>query len=396
MGEKMRRNVRLLAWLKFGHMFMLAMAVIVPYWNDLGLDQQAIYQLQTVFLLTVVVFEVPSGYFADRFGRRTSLIWGHAMWALGWSGYVFADTWFEFAIAEVVLGLGVGFTSGADGSLRYDSLLFMGDEERNLRESSRAVSWGSLGEGVAGLIGAALALISLRSPIIAQAIVSVAMTPIVLALTEAPYEKRSQVHTPWREIWHITKFTLHDNRALKWLVMYAASLSTMTYTAVWLMQPYYLEVGVGIAWFGALWFIKHLALAFFSHRAEAIRDRFGLRSLLIWLPIVGVATYLIIGASYTIWVLPIWIGFELLRGVQVPVMIDQMHQQTTSHIRATVMSVNGLVLRSFFAVFALLMGWVSGTWGIQATLLASAGIYGALTAVIFRGLDRNHTLSPKR
>ncbi len=396
MVEKMRRNIRLLAYLKFGHMFMIAMAVIVPYWNSLGLDQEQIYQLQVVFLLTVVLFEVPSGYFADRFGRKNSLIWGHIMWSLGWIGYVFAQDWSGMAIAEVLVGLGVGFTSGADGSLRYDSLLFVGDEHTNLRESSRAIRWGSMGEGIAGILGAALALISLKSPIYAQAVFTVAMTPVVFALTEAPYTREDNGYTPWREIWRITRLTLHDNKAIKWLVLYSAALGTMTYPAVWLMQPYYLEVGIGIAWFGLLWFIKHVFLALFGRWAEAIRNALGLRNSLIMLPIVGVATYLLLGAGYSLWGLPAWIGFELVRGVQFPVVIDQIHILTTSSIRATVSSVSGLVLRGFFAIFALIMGRVSGLYGIQATLLVSAVVYAVLSFVFFIGLDRNHNLRQKR
>ena len=396
MVENMRRNIRLLAYLKFGHMFMLSMAVIVPYWNSLGLDQQSIYNLQAVFLLSVVVFEVPSGYFADRFGRKNSLVWGQVLWALGWLAYVFASSWMDFALAEVFLGLGVGFTSGADSSLRYDSLMFTGEEHTNLRESSRAISFGSVGEGLAGVIGAGLAVLSLKAPIVAQAVFSLSMTPVVLKLTEAPYTKTVHEHAPWREVWRVTRLTLHDDKPIKWLVLYSAGLGTLTYTAVWLMQPYYLEVGVEIVLLGVLWFVKHMFLAYFGYKSEWICQKLGLRNTLILLPVVGVTTYVALAAGYSVWVLPAWIGFELVRGVQFPVLVDRIHQLTTSDIRATVMSVSGLVLRAFFAFFALVMGWFSAHHSIRQTLVFSAAIYTLMSLVLFIGLDRNHSLRKER
>ena len=48
--------------------------VIVLFWQDNDLSMTRIMVLQSLYFLIIVILEVPSGYFVDVFGRRTSLI----------------------------------------------------------------------------------------------------------------------------------------------------------------------------------------------------------------------------------------------------------------------------------------------------------------------------------
>lgn len=386
---KLERNIRLIAALRASKMFMLSMATVVPFFHSIGMNQGDIYQLQAIFLMTAVVMEVPSGYFADTFGRKQSIVLGHFVGIAGWVLYTFATSYNALIFAEILLGLGVGFISGADDALRYDSLLHLKQTGRNLREDSRSNAFGSLAEGFAGLIGGALALISLRTPIIAQAIWAIIVTPIPLRLVEAPRSERESTSHPWRQAIAVTKYALHGNKAVKWLIFYGAALGTMTYTAVWLLQPYYEEVGVPLAAFGFMWFAKHMFLAFFGFKAEAIRDKLGLRRALFVLPAIGVLTYLLLGFGYSLLVIPTFIGFELIRGVQGPVMRDEINKLIDSDFRATVISVQSLVARFSFAGFALLIGFIADARGTRFTMFASAAIYGVLCAVVLYGLIRN-------
>ena len=60
--------------LNFFWMFLIVMPVVVPFMESYGLGMTEIYQLQAIFAISVVLLEVPSGYLADLFGRRHSLI----------------------------------------------------------------------------------------------------------------------------------------------------------------------------------------------------------------------------------------------------------------------------------------------------------------------------------
>ena len=53
---------------------MVAMPIIVLFFKENGLSLFEVMILQSVYSLTVAITEIPSGYIADYFGRRKSII----------------------------------------------------------------------------------------------------------------------------------------------------------------------------------------------------------------------------------------------------------------------------------------------------------------------------------
>jgi len=86
--------------------------------------------VEAAFSVTVMLMEVPSGYFADIYGRRLSMILGAVFFMLSMVAFSFADTFTGFFFAEILGGLGISFHSGANEALLYDSLLVMKEERR--------------------------------------------------------------------------------------------------------------------------------------------------------------------------------------------------------------------------------------------------------------------------
>ena len=46
------------------------MPILIPFLNAKGMSMEQVFQLQAAFALAVLVFEVPSGYIADLWGRN--------------------------------------------------------------------------------------------------------------------------------------------------------------------------------------------------------------------------------------------------------------------------------------------------------------------------------------
>ncbi len=69
-----RRNITKAYIFKFLTMFHLIAGVIIPLftvWGGIKFSQVMI--LHAFYMLTIFIFEVPTGAIADRFGRKTSL-----------------------------------------------------------------------------------------------------------------------------------------------------------------------------------------------------------------------------------------------------------------------------------------------------------------------------------
>src|SRR5215475_4534884 len=97
--------------------------IITLFWKDqIGMSLTDVMLLQAMFGLAIVLCEFPSGYFADRVGYRRSLLVGAVLWLVGWLVYARGTTFGDILVAEMLLGAGSAFISGADRALLWVSL----------------------------------------------------------------------------------------------------------------------------------------------------------------------------------------------------------------------------------------------------------------------------------
>lgn len=118
------RNIRLFYVLE--SILALSGGIILPvyvlYFRHYEISLFQVALLAAVFEATIIVFEVPTGIFADRFGRKPSTAIGFALLAV--SGLIFFAFrgFVGFLVAEIVFGIAETFISGALEALAVDSL----------------------------------------------------------------------------------------------------------------------------------------------------------------------------------------------------------------------------------------------------------------------------------
>ena len=387
MNKYMKRNIRLLYFFRIVRNFALFVPIIVPFFQENGLSQTQIYLLQSLFAITIVLLEVPSGYFADCIGRKQSILLGAVLSTIGFILYSISYGFLPLLFAEIVLGIGYSFISGADTALAYDSFATEGNEKGYLRFESRSSGYMGASEATASIIGGFLAVASLRTPIVAQAATYSLTIPLALLLTE-PKRIKSATQHPWRNIMRITKYALHGHQEIKWLILYGAAMATLTHTMVWLTQPYYQLVGIPIAWFGVLWAAQLYIMSLFSHNADKYEKWLGKKRALISFPIIGCLSYVILGLLPSLAVLPMLLGFYFVRGVHIPILQDYVNAVVESDIRATVLSVKNLVQKLLYALLGPLIGVVVDAYSLQTALLFSAVLYGGLAVIVLFNMKR--------
>jgi MFS family permease len=378
----MNRNINLLYAYKGLRSALIAMPVIVPFWQSNGLSQAQIFSLQSIFAIGMVALEVPSGYFADRCGRRCSLVVGAVISTIGFVVYCVSFSFLPMALAELVLGFGASFISGADAAMAYDSLLSNGEQGKYRKFEAAGFSFIGLSEAIASVAGGLIAIASVRATIVAQVLVYGSLIPIALRMTEPPRHAAEAGRNVVRDVMRIAKYSLHGHTEIKWLIFYGAVVGTLTHTMVWLTQPYYQLVGVPLGWFGALWAIQLLSIAVFAHYADRYESALGKRSALVSFVVIGVASYLALALVKAAWLLPVLLGFYFIRAVFTPIIRDYLNAVVESNIRATVLSVQSLAQKLLYTGAGPLIGWVMDVWSLQTALLFSAIFYGALGAFV--------------
>ncbi len=77
---------------------------------------------ETVFHITSIIFEIPSGVFADVFGRKKMLIVSTIMRMIGNVIMILSNNLFMVCISIAFMALSYNFSSGSGDALAYDSL----------------------------------------------------------------------------------------------------------------------------------------------------------------------------------------------------------------------------------------------------------------------------------
>ena len=171
------------------------MPVVVLFYQNNGMGMHEIFILKAIYSVAIVAMEIPSGWMADVWGRKKTLLLGSILGSVGFLIYSFSYGFWAFVVAEIILGFGHSFVSGADSALLFDSLKANGKESKYTREEGRITSVGNFAEAIAGVLGGFLAAISLRTPFYFQFAVAAIAIPAAFTLIEPKIYTTEHIHS---------------------------------------------------------------------------------------------------------------------------------------------------------------------------------------------------------
>lgn len=128
-------------------------SLFVLYLLQVGFSEGEIGVFQAALFFSNVLFEIPSGLFADRYGRRPSLIAGFLGMTLNGIGFILFSSFLPFLFLFVLYGISSAMSSGADRALLYDNLAAEGRRSDYVKIIARARSIGALTLGASILVG---------------------------------------------------------------------------------------------------------------------------------------------------------------------------------------------------------------------------------------------------
>jgi len=390
MPFSVQRNLTALYLIKVAKWMNLVMPIIVLFYNENGLSMRDVFLLQAVYSVSLMIMEIPTGYFADIAGRRTSMLIGSLFGFSGYLIYASSSGFWVFAMAEIILGLGQSLISGADSAMLYDTLAAGRAGEKYTRMEGRITSVGNFAEALAGLLGGALALISLRTPFIFQACVAFIALPAALSLREPPVVSK-QRKAGIRDIFGIIRNTLFKDKRLRWNTLFSASIGAATLTMAWFAQPFFKSVNLPLGWYGAVWAVLNLAVGLAALRAWHIEERLGAPRTVILFTILILGGYFLLSLfPYMAAILVLMISY-LARGVATPTLRNYINLITTSDVRATVLSVRNFMIRMFFAILGPFFGWITDAYGLSEALFIAGLTFSILCGISLIGFLRYKT-----
>lgn len=376
-----RGNLFRLNIIKFSKWFSLVMPVIVPFYKDNGLNVTEIMVLKAVYSVVVVALELPSGYFADVLGRKKTLIAGAVMGAAGFIVYSFTHSYLGFLLAEIALGIGHSFTSGADSAMLYDTLATDRRQKEYSRYEGINASVGNFSEAFAGIIGGALALASLRLPFYFQTLIASAAIPAALTLVEPARNVEKTGKAGINDLLNVIHSILFRKKDLRFNLFFSSIIGAATLLMAWFAQPLFEKMLLPLALYGIVWTALNLITGGSSIMAHRVEQRLGETKTLTMIALAIPFLMLVSGLVPGLLIIPLLVLFYLLRGIATPVLKDYINQHTDSQVRATVMSLRDLTIRVIFAIFAPIAGWFSDHYGLGVGLSVMGGLIMLLSII---------------
>lgn len=150
-------NVWKLFAIRFFNHLIPAYVIERLFWEERGMTIQMVVYTEIIFAFTIVLFEVPSGILADRWGRKKLLICAALLGCLEFLLLVFATAFWHFALVVFLAAIGHSASSGAEDALLYDSLAVEAKESQFEKVVGRLNAWGLVAVILAALSGSFLA-----------------------------------------------------------------------------------------------------------------------------------------------------------------------------------------------------------------------------------------------
>jgi MFS family permease len=368
------KNIVRLYGIKISKWFNLVMPVVVLFYQDNGMGMHEIFILKSIYSLAIVVFELPSGWLADVWGRKKTLLLGAVLGSAGFLMYSFSYGFWAFVAAEIVLGAGHSFVSGADSAMLYESLKADKKSDRYVKHEGRITSAGNFAEALAGIAAGFLAAISLRTPFYFQFIVASMAIPAAITLKEPLVQATTHMHSIKRMVGAI-KNTLWKETDLRVAILLSAATGTATLTFAWLVQPFFKAIGLPVEWFGILWTALNLSVGVSSAFAYRFEGRLNRKKEVFLIVVLLTLGYLFSGMAILREGLVFLFVFYLVRGLATVIFKNYINLYTPSEIRATILSVRNFIIRISFAVIGPLLGWMTDHISLKMAFILAGFIY---------------------
>ncbi len=335
---------------------------------------------------TVLLFEVPTGYLADRKSRVLSFAIGYGLMGLSFGILVYQPNFIFSLMYSFLLGLGYTFVSGAQTAWILDE----SEESTHQTILIKASQYGSIG----GIVGIGLAvIISLNTSIEASIFISgcglvLLSLGILVFAKETNYVKHNNVHSNESNLITQSINLIKSSSILKSLIIIALfyGFASEGFDRLWGLKVFGSNQLTEIE---SVWVIGGLtAIVYFVHvfMMKMIENRVKKPILfIIILNSILVFTIILFAQSSTIPFLLLFYSLSsTLRSINYPMFSILNNQYLESYGRATLLSFFGQMDALGQIVGGLIIGFFANQYGVEWGLILTALLHCMIVYALIR------------
>ena len=383
-------KIIIIRFLQRFHLYVHAYALLLL---ARGLTLVQISLIESLFIGSIFLMEVPTGILADRFGRKWSIAASTLLIMCGELLFLFARDFNWYVAMALVAGAGFAFASGAVEAMVYDSLPPENREEAMKRAMGRVNSYSLIAFVIAPIIGGLIigdGAVENFTPAIALTVVALLIGALVCLTLREPAVDSSEGKTSSLTLLRDGVSLLLRNRRLRWLALLVVFTTPFSDALiVTLGPPYLIQNGASPFMAGVVLSTGSLLAAVAQRYAYKLEEWLGQARAIVLLIFLPGAMYWLLaavaGPAATMLTLILMYG---LNDMKSPLFSAYQNALMESRNRATVLSLINMLLNLFVAIAAPVFAAIAET--------SLSGAFFAMGLMIVAGglLLRAHRLPP--
>ena len=364
---------------------------LIIYLLSKGLNLFEIGLLISIRELIVNIFEIPSGFFADFFGRKKELYLCFVFYILSFIFFFLANSFIIAAFAMVFFGLGEAFRSGTHKAMIYTYLDHKQWQSEKIFVYGRTRSFSLVGSAVSSLIAILLILIIPNDNYIFLFSLFPYLLALLLIFTYPKFldlkDKKQNISFSSMVKDFLNSFKL--NRNMRNLLIEEGMAEAIYSYVKDLIQPLLelIIIGSGIVLLsslstednlkillGLIYAVLNLTGAYFSKKTYIIK---GNKSSIYCLKLIHIALAVVctvlafLSANYLI-VCFMYVAIYILHSIRKPLFVDEIDTHIDKSNRATSISTSSGIKSMFLIVFAPVLGYLADNYSINMAFLVIA------------------------
>ncbi len=369
----MKRKLKIFYLHGFFREFVLLYPVYMLMFESKGLSMLEISSLLMIWSVPVFLLEIPSGILADVWSRKNMIVLGTVLKLIGFILWLFAQDFMLFAAGFIFWGLQEAFCSGSSEALLFDMLKEHEMDHEYERYAGRFRFFCGVSAALSMALGGFVAAVGFD----VAALLSVASIglSVIFALLLKDARKAECDAITWRYYFGQIKTGIKfskNNAKLTVLIAFCTLIAVVPGVLEEYDQVYAQRVGLSLGWIGVWGAIRTGLESLGSWFAHKVKRLFATVNGLLVLAVLADLLLFISVYINAIYMLPVYGLFYMLASCGIVLAEGRIQRLTDSSQRATVLSVNSLLINLSGFVLLLGFGGISEQWDIRTAFLAMA------------------------
>ncbi len=403
--EKSLRNLQYYKFSAYGFLKNLRFfdAFLMLFLLEKGMSYSEIGIMYAVKEIALNLLEIPSGIFADTWGRKRTLAGSFVFYIISFSVFYFSNSFVLFLLAFALFGVGDAFRTGTHKGMMMDYLKMNNWSEHKTMYYGHTRAWSQRGLAISSLIGGLIVFQQGNFEVIFLYSIIPYLLNLLLLLSypgklnysRAQNEQRSwsDMKTTFADFWKMVKrpavFALITNTAAhsafqKAIKDYIQPVMVAAIAVLPFLTSLEEKQREGI-FIGIIYFVIYLLTSRASSMAGLVQKKALKPSAIITLLtgiIAGLLCGILYGFEYWWWSLLFFTMVYLVENFRKPIMTGLVADEVPNEILASVLSAQSQLKTVITVLIALVIGFVADLWGVGVAITTVSLIIGLIVLFI--------------